>query len=569
MSNIIKRAQWVALLFAFVISLAVLPVSAGSIIINNNIGNVILTTGLLQAINNGEVRDLTKGSKIHEGDVLKSGEFSQSQIRMNDGALISLRAETEFGFNEYRYNEADDSANSSILNLIKGGFRTISGLIGEKSKQNYEVRTVVATVGIRGTHYGLTLCQQGGCNTDVNKGFKDGLYGSVIDGKVSATNDTGEFTFSNDEFFLIESQVSKPQRLIAPPGIIFGQQKKKVRTKHSTLHTAKNEDNTDSSEITDSSEATVSNDQMGLQQSRKKRRKQQASVVGTFAEASAIQVGSADVNFEVTGDIDLVEVISNQNTPTSAPSGFGASVSLFRQGSGLEPPIVPSVSGIITSDGTASNQILLDTNALANGLPTVVSVSNIDMGQSDKAELASANVLEAQTITIAGTTIDVGWGRWSEGYRYTQNGVVEATLGQLHYVVATETTTLAQLGGLTGSATYASIDGTRATDLVGNIATTHANVSMMVDFGAGLISSFNVDTVVNSTNYSAAGSSTTFNDAMTNGISLSGTANCVNCSGKASLAFVGAGAENAGTVYSILDGMGSVANGVSIMEVQL
>jgi len=62
-----------------------------------------------------------------------------------------------------------------------------------------------------------------------------------------------------------------------------------------------------------------------------------------------------DVNFEVTEDIDLVEVNTNQSAPTSVPSGFEVWVSGFIQGLGLLPAIVSETLGIITSNGVIYN----------------------------------------------------------------------------------------------------------------------------------------------------------------------------------------------------------------------
>ena len=47
----------------------------------------------------------------------------------------------------------------AFFRLVKGGFRTVSGLIGKASQDDYRVNTPVATIGIRGTRYGVRICQ--------------------------------------------------------------------------------------------------------------------------------------------------------------------------------------------------------------------------------------------------------------------------------------------------------------------------------------------------------------------------------------------------------------------------
>lgn len=54
--------------------------------------------------------------------------------------------------------EGSDSSRA-FFRLVKGGFRSVSGLIGKVNQDDYRVSTPVATIGIRGTRYGVRLCQ--------------------------------------------------------------------------------------------------------------------------------------------------------------------------------------------------------------------------------------------------------------------------------------------------------------------------------------------------------------------------------------------------------------------------
>ena len=187
----------------------------------DSIGKVIINMGELSAVNRGSVRKLARNSSVLKGDTLKTANNSHTQIRLKDGALISLRPNTEFRIADFRFNGSEDGTERGLFELIKGGFRTITGAIGHRNKQNYRVNTTVATIGIRGTHYGLVLCTDGSCATD-GSNLADGLYGGVVDGAVVATNSTGEFNFTNDEYFLITSQTTKPTALLEPTLVFDG-----------------------------------------------------------------------------------------------------------------------------------------------------------------------------------------------------------------------------------------------------------------------------------------------------------------------------------------------------------
>lgn len=185
---------------------------------SGKIGKVVVTRGTTVAkSDDGKARRLERGDAVYQGDTIETDNAS-TQIRFSDGSLVALRPRTSFKVEEYNYSGKQDGSERGVYNLLKGGFRTISGAIGKLNKANYSVRTPVATIGIRGTHYGLNLCDSGSC-----PGQEDGLYGGVVDGAVVAQNNSGEHAFNNDEYFYIESIGAIPKSLLAPPGHIFGQ----------------------------------------------------------------------------------------------------------------------------------------------------------------------------------------------------------------------------------------------------------------------------------------------------------------------------------------------------------
>lgn len=184
------------------------------------IGKVVIQSGQMVAENRGSTRKLNRTASILKGDTLKTADNTRSQIRMKDGALIALSPDTELRIENYAYNGSEDGTERSVINLIRGGFRTITGAIGHVNKQNYQVKTSVATIGIRGTHYGLMLCEGGSCQNNPNMGnLNDGLYGGVVDGSVVADNASGQFAFNNDQYFHIQSNQAPPVETLLPPPV--------------------------------------------------------------------------------------------------------------------------------------------------------------------------------------------------------------------------------------------------------------------------------------------------------------------------------------------------------------
>ena len=80
--------------------------------------------------------------------------------------------------NEYRAPSADDIG-ASILTLLKGGFRTLSGLIGEESAR-YRIDTPCCSIGLRGTDHAVFHIPEG--EEDAYGGGEAGTYNRVYKG---------------------------------------------------------------------------------------------------------------------------------------------------------------------------------------------------------------------------------------------------------------------------------------------------------------------------------------------------------------------------------------------------
>ena len=117
-------------------------------------GYVQFVSGDVQITNAaGQSRAAQKGDAISEGDTLASAPSSSAQIKMQDGGLVAVRPDTKLKFDQFVFAGKQDGNEKSFFSLFKGGFRAITGLIGQVNKQNYKITTPAATIGIRGTDH--------------------------------------------------------------------------------------------------------------------------------------------------------------------------------------------------------------------------------------------------------------------------------------------------------------------------------------------------------------------------------------------------------------------------------
>lgn len=117
-------------------------------------GKVMAATGTAKAVDaKGHERVLEKGADIYSGDKVVTAAGALVQIRLADGGYMSVRSGTEMVFDRFVYDDKDASKSNFLVSLVRGGFRSITGLIGRTNPGAYQIRTSTATVGIRGTDH--------------------------------------------------------------------------------------------------------------------------------------------------------------------------------------------------------------------------------------------------------------------------------------------------------------------------------------------------------------------------------------------------------------------------------
>jgi hypothetical protein len=115
----------------------------------------------------GTLKVLGSKSDVLEGDMLITAKDSYAQVKMNDGAVMTLRPNSNLKVEAFHFNKEAPQADNAVMRLVKGGFRTLTGLIGKRGNPDaYSVRAATATIGIRGTDFTSRLCLTRNCQDD-------------------------------------------------------------------------------------------------------------------------------------------------------------------------------------------------------------------------------------------------------------------------------------------------------------------------------------------------------------------------------------------------------------------
>ena len=115
---------------------------------------------------------LTEGSSVFQGDVVVTGPGARLGIRFADDTAFAMEGDGRMVLDELVYDAASGSGSASF-SILQGAFVFVTGQIAQSDPDSFEVKTPLATIGVRGTVFGGVL----GERLDVY--FDDG-FGFVV-----------------------------------------------------------------------------------------------------------------------------------------------------------------------------------------------------------------------------------------------------------------------------------------------------------------------------------------------------------------------------------------------------
>jgi hypothetical protein len=126
---------------------------------NCQLGKVIFVSGTPFLERNAQQLDLATDMVLCAEDKIITATDSIAEIEMRDGTKITVGKDSEFVIKKFQRSR---KSNVAIFELLKGAFRAVTGSI-TKRPHRFEVKTVVATIGVRGTDFwgGFGLTENG------------------------------------------------------------------------------------------------------------------------------------------------------------------------------------------------------------------------------------------------------------------------------------------------------------------------------------------------------------------------------------------------------------------------
>jgi hypothetical protein len=183
------------------------------------VGQVTHLSGTLTAKRaDGSVKLISVKSEVQEGDTLSTEQETYARIKFVDGAEVVLRPGSQLKVANYAFNDAKPESDNIVLNILKGGLRAVTGLVGKRNRDAVNFATNTATIGIRGTHFGALICQNdcAGVATVTGKPPENGLHLDVAEGAIVVKNAAGQQLIASGEYGFVQNANTPP--VLVPPG---------------------------------------------------------------------------------------------------------------------------------------------------------------------------------------------------------------------------------------------------------------------------------------------------------------------------------------------------------------
>lgn len=176
--------------FTFFSALMLSFTALSSAIAAETVGMIERLKGPASRANTAGEIELSAGSKIMDGDVLRTGNGTRMIVRFDDNSSLTMGENAEMIVDDLIYTPAgrNPESGSQSLKFVQGVFRFVSGKIGKSMPQSVALSTPVATIGIRGTEVIFG---------ELTVGMPPGVphYGfQIYDGAVDITSSLGTVT---------------------------------------------------------------------------------------------------------------------------------------------------------------------------------------------------------------------------------------------------------------------------------------------------------------------------------------------------------------------------------------
>lgn len=115
-------------------------------------GLVLATAGEVLIQRGNATIAAARKTSLHVEDEIRTGDNARAQLRLADGTITTLGANTAFRIRQYTWRQQDEPSRVQ-LELVTGAFRAVTGKVLDARGSQLDVQTPAGVIGIRGTDF--------------------------------------------------------------------------------------------------------------------------------------------------------------------------------------------------------------------------------------------------------------------------------------------------------------------------------------------------------------------------------------------------------------------------------
>ena len=100
--------------------------------------------------------DLSQGAPLYASDRVTTPPGGYAVLAFRDDTRLTLNSGTQLALTQYAFDAAQPARGNMLFQLLSGGLRVATGLIGKSAPKQVRFQTSTATIGIRGTVFDLS-----------------------------------------------------------------------------------------------------------------------------------------------------------------------------------------------------------------------------------------------------------------------------------------------------------------------------------------------------------------------------------------------------------------------------
>ena len=163
----------------------------------------------------GERRVVAEGGPVYPGDIVETANGGHAVLVFRDNTKVTVQARTQFKVENYVYASDNAAEGSVVFNLLSGGMRVLTGLVGRAKPQAMRMNTPTATIGIRGT--GMDIFSEPGSCADAGGAAGCTLVTTWEGEGVLNPGGPNELVIPTGRFAVQDNLAGVPRQLPVPP----------------------------------------------------------------------------------------------------------------------------------------------------------------------------------------------------------------------------------------------------------------------------------------------------------------------------------------------------------------